>query len=116
MNVTTYLASLIIATPAPTPSPVHPQLLYNYIGATGPVVLQYNSSNGGAVQYKNPNQTKTTSAQMNSPSDQICMGRNQLIIVGDRRVYGIPTKRRNLQTTTTAAPMIVDGSTVTASL
>ena len=53
---------------------------------------------------------------MNSPSDQICMGRNQLIIVGDRRIYEIPTKRRNLQTTTTAAPMIVDGSIVTASL
>ena len=33
---------------------------------------------------------------MNSPNDEICMGRNQLIIVGDRRVYDLGSRRRML--------------------
>ena len=96
------------ATPSPPKSslPAKPQVAYNYIGATGPVVLQYNTSQGGAVQYKNPNQTITTSAKMNSPNDEICMGRNQLIIVGDRRVYDLGSRRRMLQAI--GAPMVVN--------
>ena len=58
MNMTTLNASSLI-NPVPTASPPNasakPQAIYNYIGATGPVVLQYNASKGGAVQYKNPN-------------------------------------------------------------
>ena len=46
----------------------------------------YNATQGGGIHYKNPNQTTELTAQMDSPSDKICNGRNQLIIVGDRRV------------------------------
>ena len=67
--MTTLNASKSTPPPSPPSPPSKAQPVYNYIGAYGPVVLQYNTSKGGAVQYKNPNQTKATSAQMNSPND-----------------------------------------------
>ena len=75
-----------------------------------------NGSQGGALQYKNPNQTTASSALMNSPSDQICMGRNRLIIVGDRRVYDMNSLSLTQQTISTTDPKFVSTSVVNSSI
>ena len=77
MNVTTFSPSTQNAGGVPS---------YNYLHSNGVVEGVYNATQGGGIHYKNPNQTTELTAQMDSPSDKICNGRNQLIIVGDRRV------------------------------
>ena len=90
---------------------------YNYLYSKGAVEGVYNATQGGEIQYKNPNQTTALTAQMDMPLDNICKGRNQLIIVGDRRVNSTlgnqnSTRRRNLQ----ASYQNVSGSLVNVSL
>ena len=59
---------------------------YNYLNVSGSGVFTYSLAQGGWHQYKNPNQTNSTQAYMNTRYDDICDSRNQIIIIGDSRI------------------------------
>lgn len=59
---------------------------YTYLNRSGSGVFAYNLYQGGWHQYKNPTQTNNTQAFMNTPYDDICEDRNQIIIIGDSRI------------------------------
>lgn len=107
-----------VPTPVPSPSPPPPPLMggtggHTYTAVEGPLETTYNWTAGGAIQFKNTKQSSAKTAQ--SYQDEVCLGRNMLIVMGDARVHppaSASNRRRNLQTT---SPTNVPASPIKAS-
>jgi hypothetical protein len=53
----------------------------------------YVASLGGTRMYKETNQTTSTQARMSSPYDDICSGRNAIVIIADNRTSNGVSRR-----------------------
>ena len=59
---------------------------YKYVNKTGPKKQVYDKSQGGKKKYKEDYQNNDNRGLKSEPTEPICKGRNQLIIMGDWRV------------------------------
>lgn len=59
---------------------------YNYVDKTGPKIQAYDKAQGGLKKYKEEYQNNDNLGQKSAPSEPICKGRNQMIIMGDSRI------------------------------
>ena len=59
---------------------------YKYVNKTGPKKQVYDKSQGGKKKYKEDYQNSDTRGVKSEPTEPICKGRNQMIIMGDWRV------------------------------
>ena len=59
---------------------------YNYVNKTGPKIQAYDKSQGGLKKYKEDYQNGDNRGSKSEPSEPICKGRNQMIIMGDLRI------------------------------
>lgn len=75
---------------------------YKYVDKTGPKIQAYDKSQGGMKKYKEEYQNSDNRAQKSEPKEPICKGRNQMIIMGDKRikksVYGATRILQNTPT------------------
>lgn len=83
-----------IKAPAPEPGR-NPN--YNYVNKTGPKIQAYDKSQGGIKKYKEDYQNEDNRGIKSAPSEPICKGRNQMIIMGDLRVKRAVYASRLLQ-------------------
>jgi hypothetical protein len=74
---------------------------YTYVDKTGPKKQAYDKSQGGKKKYKEDLQNQDNRALKSEPTEPLCKGRNQMIIMGDWRikksVYDDTSARRRLQ-------------------
>ena len=59
---------------------------YKYVNKTGPKKQAYDKSQGGKKKYKEDYQNNDNRGLKSEPTEPICKGRNQMIIMGDWRV------------------------------
>ena len=59
---------------------------YTYVNKTGPKKQAYDKSQGGKKKYKEEYQNYDNRGLKSEPSEPLCKGRNQMIIMGDWRV------------------------------
>ncbi len=91
----------------PTTPPVVPPVVpstppaseegYQYVNKTGPRMQVYDPSQGGVKKYKENKQSEDGRATKSSATEPLCKGRNQMIIMADKRINSIVyLSRRNL--------------------
>ena len=56
---------------------------YKYVNKTGPKKQAYDKSQGGKKKYKEDYQNNDNRGLKSEPTEPICKGRNQMIIMGD---------------------------------
>ncbi len=68
----------------------------------------YDKSQGGKKKYKEEYQNSDGRAQKSEPSEPLCKGRNQMIIMGDKRIkQSVYNSNRVLQTTANEGPAVL---------
>ena len=95
--------------PPPPPSIFAPQTTYTYVNKTGPKKQVYDPSQGGIKKYKEQYQTNDERASKSSSAEPLCKWRNQVVIIGDKRISDSVyirggRERRNMQVTSNDGP------------
>jgi hypothetical protein len=110
--------------PTVTPTPTNPsETVSVYVNKTGPKRQVYDPNQGGVKKYKETKQSDDTIAAKSGPSEPLCKGRNQMIIMADTRIdSSIYLRRRDLQmrvtddVTARTASLSVTAATFTGAL
>jgi hypothetical protein len=81
-----------------TTAPVTP-VESNYVNKTGPKRQTYDKEQGGIKKYKQEDQSDVAGAAKSGPTEPLCKGRNQMIIMADKRISAsiYLTRLRNLE-------------------
>ena len=90
----------------PTPVVVNPTA-YAYVNKTGPKKEVYDATQGGIKKYKESKQSTDNRATLSSAAEPLCKGRNQMIIMADKRISSSVYLRRVLQVTDNNSPSSV---------